>query len=154
MVGEDAGQIGVVPAGTALRLAEERGLDLVEIVPGARPPVCKIMDYGKYKYMLTKKEKTARKKQKVIHVKEIKVRPKIDVHDLNTKVKHAEEFLLKGDKVKVTVMFRGREMAHQDIGRGLMDKVKAALDGVAKVENEARMEGNNMVAVLAPKEKK
>ena len=144
----------MLPLSTAVRLAAESGYDLVEIVPGAKPPVCKIMDYGKYKYMLTKKERVAKKKQKVIHVKEIKLRPQIDVHDLNTKKIHIAEFLKRGDKVKVSVKFRGREMVHQDLGRKLMEQVKTDLAELIKVEHEPSMEGNQMIMVLAAKEKK
>jgi len=132
-------------------LAEERALDLVEVAPTARPPVVKIMDYGKYKFEEAKAARAAKKKQHVIQMKEVKYRPGIDDHDYNFKTKHAREFLQEGNKVKVTMMFRGRQMARPDLGRAVLDRVAADLAEVAKIEFEAKLEGRNMIMVLAPK---
>ena len=135
----------------ALTLAEQAGLDLVEISPGTQPPVCKILDYGKYKYQAQKKANEARKKQKTIEIKEIKIRPNIDTHDYGVKMKSIQRFFEEGDKVKVTLRFRGREMAHQEIGFQLLQQVKADTAEIAKVESEPRFEGRQVVMVLAPK---
>ncbi len=132
-------------------MAAEAGLDLVEVSPGAKPPVCKILDYGKYKYQAQKKAAEARKKQKTVEVKEIKMRPNIDTHDYEVKVKKMHEFFDDGDKVKVTLRFRGREMAHQELGAALLRKVQAQMEDVAKVEMYPRLEGRQMIMVLAPK---
>ena len=134
----------------ARRTAEERGLDLVEVAPNARPPVCKIMDYGRYKYEQAKKEKEAKKKQHHIAIKEMKFRPKIDDHDYDFKVAHVREFLEKGDKVKLTIMFRGREMMHQEFGRAILDRIKVDIEDLAIVEQEPKSEGRNMTMVVAP----
>lgn len=141
---------GVVATKDALRMAEEAGLDLVEVSPGAEPPVCKILDYGKYKYELQKKANEARKKQKTVDVKEIKLRPGIEKHDYEVKLRNAKRFLEDGDKVKVTLRFRGREMAHQDIGMGVMQKMKDDLAELAKVDMDARIEGRQAIMVLSP----
>ncbi len=143
--------IGVVPIQDALRSAEDVGLDLVEISPNADPPVCKILDYGKFKYEAQKKKNEARKKQRVIDVKEIKLRPNIDVHDYDVKMRNARRFIGDGDKVKVTLRFRGREMAHQELGMNVLDRVREELDELAKVEQVPKMEGRQMVMVLAPR---
>ena len=135
----------------ALVLAEQAGLDLVEISPGTEPPVCKILDYGKYKYQAQKKANEARKKQKVIEIKEIKIRPNIDTHDYSVKMKAIRRFFEEGDKVKVTLRFRGREMAHQELGMELLEQVKTDTAAIAKVESEPRFEGRQVVMVLAPK---
>jgi translation initiation factor IF-3 len=135
----------------ALAAARERQLDLVEIAPDARPPVCKIMDYGKYKYQAQKKAAEARKKQKVIEVKEIKLRPGIDTHDYDVKMRAMKRFFEEGDKVKVTMRFRGREMAHTELGFDLLQKVKADTEEIAKVEFEPKMEGRQMIMILAPR---
>ena len=135
----------------ALDLASEAGLDLVEVSPNANPPVCKILDYGKFKFQAQKKAAEAKKKQKVIEVKEIKMRPNIDTHDYETKMKRINKFLDQGDKVKVTLRFRGREMAHQELGMELLQKVKAEVDEIAKVELEPKLEGRQMLMVVAPK---
>ncbi len=132
-----------------IELAEEAGLDLVEISPNAEPPVCKVLDYGKYKYELQKKAAEARKKQKVIEIKEIKLRPMIDDHDFGIKMKNAKAFLEDGDKVKITLRFRGREMAHQDIAQAVLKRVRAELDVVGKVESEPSFEGRQIVMILA-----
>ena len=142
---------GVVPTRQAIMMAEEAGLDLVEVSPDAKPPVAKILDYGKFKYQEQKKANEARKKQKVIEIKEIKMRPMIDDHDYDVKMKAVKRFFEEGDKVKVTLRFRGREMAHQELGRQLLDRVKGDTVEIAKVESEPRFEGRQIVMVLAPK---
>ena len=143
--------VGVVPIRQAIMMAEEASLDLVEISPDAKPPVCKILDYGKFKFQEQKKAAEARKKQKVIEIKEIKVRPNIDTHDYEVKMRAMKRFFEEGDKVKVTLRFRGREMAHQDIGMRLLDRVKKDTVEIAKVESEPRFEGRQIVMVLAPR---
>jgi translation initiation factor IF-3 len=142
---------GVVDLVEAMRLAEEASLDLVEIVPNANPPVCKILDYGKFRFLEQKKAAEARKKQKIVEIKEIKLRPGIDDHDYETKMKAVMRFLEEGDKVKVTLRFRGREMAHTELGYRLLIKVKAETAAAAKVEAEPSMEGRQMIMVLAPR---
>lgn len=144
-------QLGVLSIEDALAQAAERGLDLVEVAPTARPPVVKIMDYGKYKFEEAKAARAAKKKQHVIHLKEVKYRPGIDDHDFDFKTRHAREFLGEGNKVKVTMMFRGRQMAHPELGRAVLDRVSSQLADVAKVEQEAKLDGRNMIMVLAPK---
>ena len=134
----------------ALKLAEDAGLDLVEVSPGASPPVCKILDYGKYKYEQQKKAAEARKKQKTIDVKEVKIRPNIEKHDYDVKMRNARRFLEGGDKVKVTMRFRGREMAHQDIGRDLLAKMQEELDEISTIELKPKLEGRQMIMILAP----
>jgi translation initiation factor IF-3 len=143
--------VGVVSLHEGLQRAYEAGLDLVEVSPNADPPVCKLLDLGKYKYELQKKANEARKKQKVIEIKEIKMRPMIDDHDYDVKMKAVKRFFEEGDKVKVTLRFRGREMAHQELGRQLLDRVKGDTVEIAKVESEPRFEGRQIVMVLAPK---
>ena len=142
---------GVVDFQTAIGMAEAAGLDLVEIAPNSSPPVCKILDYGKYKYQAQKKAAEARKKQKVVEVKEIKLRPMIDDHDYDVKMRSMKRFFEEGDKVKITLRFRGREMAHQELGFKLLDRVKADVGPMAKVESEPRFEGRQMIMVLAPR---
>ena len=154
LIGEDGEQLGIVPGKEALRMAQEAELDLVKIAPTAKPPVCKIIDYGKYRYELARKEKEAKKKQKVIEIKEVRLSPNIDTNDLNTKVGAARKFLEKGDKVKVTLRFRGREMAHQQIGMEVLNRVKDDLQELAVVESfPTKIEGRQMIMVLAPKKK-
>jgi translation initiation factor IF-3 len=149
---DDEGQNhGVIAIEEALRIAEEAGLDLVEISPNSRPPVVKVLDYGRYKFQSQKKAAEARKKQKVIEVKEVQLRPNIDTHDYETKMKAVQRFLDDGDRVKVTMRFRGREMAHQELGMQLLIKVKDQTEAIAKVESQPRSEGRQMVMVLAPK---
>ncbi len=150
VVGEDGEQLGVLPTRDALTRARELGLDLVEVAPNSRPPVCRIMDYGKYKYEQSKKARQARKRQHHVVVKEIKMRPKIETHDYDFKKKHIVEFLEHGDKVKVTLMFRGREMAHTDLGRKLLDQLSSELTDLAKVEAPPKQEGRNMTMLLTP----
>jgi translation initiation factor IF-3 len=142
---------GTVETMMAIKLATEAGMDLVEISPNNNPPVCKIMDYGKYKYSAQKKAAEARKKQKVVEIKEIKLRPMIDDHDYDVKMRAMQRFFEEGDKVKITLRYRGREMAHQEIGTKLLDKVKADVAEYAKVEQDARFEGRQVVMVLAPR---
>jgi len=143
--------VGVVSIRDALIAAEEAGLDLVEVSPNADPPVCKILDYGKFKYEAQKRANEARKKQKIIEVKEIKMRPNIDDNDYDVKMRSARRFLEEGDKVKVTMRFRGREMAHQDLGMNVLIKVRDDLQEMAKVEQMPKLEGRQMIMVLAPK---
>src|SRR5262249_34258384 len=144
-------QLGVLPIEEALAAAQERGLDLVEVAPMARPPVVKIMDYGKYKFEEAKAARAAKKKQHVIQIKEVKYRPGIDDHDFEFKTRHAREFLTEGNKVKVTMMFRGRQIAHLEFGKAVIDRVATSLADIGKIEQEAKLEGRNMVMVLAPK---
>ena len=151
LVDQNGTMIGVVPVGQALSQAETAGLDLVEVSPNADPPVCKILDYGKYKYDAQKRAAEARKKQKTIDVKEIKMRPGIDAHDYSVKMRSIVKFLEEGDKVKVTLRFRGREMAHQELGLRVLHRVRDDLDELAKVEQLPRLEGRQMVMVVAPK---
>ena len=151
LIAHDGEQLGVVPIEEALRAAQERGLDLVEVAPLARPPVVKIMDYGKYRFEQAKAARAAKKKQHVIHIKEVKYRPGIDEHDFEFKTRHAREFLTEGNKVKVTMMFRGRQLAHPELGQEVLNRVLEALKDVAKVETDAKLDGRNMTMVLAPK---
>jgi len=139
-----------VPTSEALKTAEEKGLDLVEISPGSKPPVCKIMDYGKYKYKLEVSEKLRKKKQSQIIVKEIKLRPKIDTNDLNIKKKQIEKFLSSGYKVKVTIMFRGREIVHKELGMNILDKLVEELKEKSVLELEPKLDGYNIIIILAP----
>ena len=147
----DGEQLGVLDTLEAIRKAEDFGLDLVEVQPNADPPVCKILDYGKFKYEAQKRANEARKKQKIIEVKEIKLRPNIDEHDYQVKMRNVQKFLDAGDKVKVTLRFRGREMAHQDLGANVLKRVRQETDEFAKVEAMPKMEGRQMIMVLAPK---
>lgn len=151
LIGENGEQLGVMSAREAQKLAEEAGLDLVKIAPTAKPPVCKIVDYGKFRYEQARKEKEAKKKQKVIDVKEIRLSPNIDTNDLNTKVNAAKKFLIKGDKVKVTLRFRGREMAHMNSSKHILDDFAASLSDVAVVEKAPKVEGRSMTMFLTEK---
>ncbi len=153
LIDEDGTRVGVVPLREALALAEERGLDLVEVAPNAVPPVCRVLDYGKYRYEQTKKEREARKHQKQAELKEVRLKPKTDDHDLDIKAKQARKFLLAGDKVKFTVRFRGREMAHPDIGREMLERIAEDLRDVATVEQRPLMEGRALSLMLAPSAK-
>jgi translation initiation factor IF-3 len=150
LIGADGENVGVVTPGRAMQLAEEAGLDLVEISPNAVPPVCKIMDFGKFKYETQKKEAEARKKQKIIEIKEVKFRPNTDTHDYEVKMRNVIRFLEDGDKVKVTLRFRGREMAHQDLGRVLLDRVAEDVKELGKIESMPRVEGRQMVMMIGP----
>jgi translation initiation factor IF-3 len=151
LVDENGQMVGVVGRNEAIAMAMDAGLDLVEIAPNADPPVCKILDFGKYKYEEQKKKNEARKKQKVIEVKEIKLRPSIDDHDYDVKMRSMNKFIEEGDKVKVTMRFRGRELAHQELGMNVLIRVRDDLDAVAKVEQMPRMEGRQMTMVISPK---
>lgn len=150
LIGADGENIGVVSPERALYLAEEAGLDLVEISPNAVPPVCKIMDYGKYKYETQKKEAEARKNQKIIEIKEIKFRPGTDTHDYEVKMRSVFKFLEEGDKVKITLRFRGREMAHMEIGKALLDRIAEDVKTAGKIESFPRLEGRQMVMMISP----
>ena len=150
MVGPDGAQIGILDTQEALELAAQQDLDLVEVASQADPPVCRIMDYGKYKYDQAVRQKEARKKQSLVVVKEMKMRPKIDRHDYETKKGHVVRFLRQGAKVKVTIMFRGREMAHQDLGRKLLDRLAEDVVEIAKVDTAPKVDGRNMTMVLGP----
>ena len=151
LVSEDGEQLGVMSAKEAMRLAREANLDLVKIAPQAKPPVCKIIDYGKYRYEMARKEKEARKKQKVIDVKEIRLSPNIDVNDLNTKMNHARKFLSDGSRVKVSVRFRGRELAHTATGKVILEQFAEKLSDVAVIDKPAKLEGKSMVMFLSEK---
>jgi len=151
---EDGEDSIVLPLRDALTHAVEKGLDLVEISPNAKPPVCRVMDYGKYRFEQLKREKEAKKNQRVVQLKEVKFRPNIEDHDFDTKVKNAERFLLDGDKVKATIMFRGREITHQDLGRVLLQRMADVLADVAVQEKPPKTEGKNMTAIFAPKSNK
>lgn len=145
-------QLGIMPVREAQRLAEEKHLDLVEVSPAAKPPVCRIMDIGKYKYEQSKREKEARKKQKIVTVKEVKLRPSIEEHDFNVKAKNAARFLKDGDKVKATIIFRGREIVHTQLGQKLLVRLAEYLNDYATVERQPKLEGKNMIMILAPKQ--
>ena len=151
MIDPDGNQIGVIPTYRALATAADFGLDLVEISPNADPPVCKIMDYGRYKYEQTKKQQEAKKKQSTFQVKEIKIRPKTGDHDLQIKIGHIKRFIAKRDKVKVTVIFRGREITLSGLGRDMLERVVEATEEIAVVEQQAKFEGRTIVMILAPK---
>ena len=151
LVGEDGEQLGVMSARDAQKMAEEAGLDLVKIAPTAKPPVCKIVDYGKFKYEQARKDKEAKKKQKTIEIKEIRMSPNIDTNDLNTKMNAARKFLQKGDKVKVTLRFRGREMAHMYASKHILDEFAEALSDIAVIEKPAKVEGRSMAMFLTEK---
>ena len=144
-------QLGIMPTREALRLAEEQHLDLVEVAPKAKPPVCRIMDFGKYRYEQQKREKEVRKKQKVITIKEVKLRPNIEQHDFEVKMKNALRFVQEGNKVKVTIMFRGREMSHPELGREVLSRVAEQMKDLVIIERDAKLEGRNMIMILAPK---
>lgn len=151
LIGEDGEQLGIVSVKEAMRLAEEAGLDLVKIAPTAKPPVCKIVDYGKFKYEQLRKEKEAKKKQKVVEIKEIRLSPNIDTNDLNTKMNAARKFITKGDRVKVTLRFRGREMAHMNSSKHILDDFAENLSDVAVVEKAPKVEGRSMTMFLTVK---
>jgi translation initiation factor IF-3 len=151
LIDEEGVNVGVVSFYDALDRAEEAGLDLVEIAPNSVPPVCKLLDYGRFKYQSQKKAAEARKNQKVVEIKEVKLRPGIDDHDYDVKMKQSRKFFEEGDKVKITLRFRGREMAHQDLGIQVLDRVRTDVADVAKVESEPRLEGKQMIMILAPR---
>ena len=151
LIGEDGEQLGILSSEQALEIAEERGLDLVKISPQAVPPVCKLMNYGKFRFEQSKREKEAKKNQHTVEIKEIRMSPGIDVGDFNTKLKNAQKFLSEGNRVKVSVRFRGREMAHTEIGKDLLDQFAASCTEMANLEKNAKLEGRNMSIFLAPK---
>ncbi len=151
VVDPEGNQLGIMPLREALRMAEERQQDLVEIAPQAKPPVCRIMDFGKHKYEQSKRDKEAKKKQRVINIKEVKMRPNIEDHDFNVKAKNAARFLKDGDKVKATIIFRGREIVHPSLGQQLLVKLAEELKDMANVERHPKLEGKNMIMILAPK---
>ena len=150
VIGSDGGNLGTLPLSKAIEMAKQEGLDLIEISPNANPPVCKIMDMGKYKYDLQKKANQAKKKQKTVSLKEIKLRPGTESHDYNFKIKNAKKFITKGDKVKFTVKFKGREMQHTELGKDLMNKIIEETKDVAKVESKPKFEGRQMVMIIQP----
>ena len=151
LIGNDGEQLGVFPTQEALNMAEEKDQDLVEVAPNSHPPVCRIMDYGKFKYQQSKRAHEAKKKQKIIHVKEVKLRPNTDQHDYNFKLRNAFRFLESGDKVKVLVFFRGREIVHRENGQKLLVRVTETLEDIAVVEQEAKQEGRTLCMIFAPK---
>ncbi len=151
MINSDGSQVGILPLKEAMRIAEEQGLDLVEVAPGAKPPVCRIMNYGKYKYQQSKRTHDARKHQTVIQVKEVKLRPRTEEHDFEFKLRHAQRFLSDGNKVKVSVLFRGREMAYPEHGMEVINRFIEGVKDLMVVEQPPRLEGRNMVAILSPK---
>ena len=151
VIGADGSQLGILEVDAALRMAEDLGLDLVEVAATARPPVVRIMDYGKYKFEMAKQARQAKKKQHVIELKEVKYRPGIDDHDFDTKTRHARRFLEEKNKVKVTMMFRGRQVAHPELGQAVLDRVATALNDVGKIESSGRLEGKSITMILAPK---
>ena len=147
-------QLGIMPTREALRMAEEQHLDLVEVAPKAKPPVCRIMDFGKYRYEQQKREKEAKKKQKTINIKEVKLRPNIEQHDFDVKLKNALRFVEEGNKVKVTIMFRGRELSHPELGKEVLGRVAETLGDSVTIERGAKLEGKNMTMIVAPKAQK
>ena len=151
VIGADGSQIGIIPTHEALRLAEEQGLELVEVNPRAAPPVCKIMDFGKFKYETSKKEKASRRHQSTIVLKEIKLRPKTDKHDLDFKIKHIRDFLGEGNKCKLVIVFRGREIVHPETGQAMLDRVVKTVADIAMVEQRPMMEGRRMVMIIGPR---
>lgn len=151
VIDADGQQIGVLPIEEALALAQDRNLDLVEVAPNTKPPVCKVMDFGKYKYKLSKKAQEAKKKQKVILVKEVKLRPKTEEHDYQFKMRHIRRFLEEGNKAKITVIFKGREMAHLHLGQEMLNRIAQEITDDGIIEQEAKQEGRNLTMVIAPK---
>lgn len=154
VIGKDGEQIGVVSKSEALRLAEQANLDLVLVAPNAKPPVARVMDYGKFRYEQQKKEREAKKNQKTITVKEVRLSPSIDEHDFNTKLKNARKFLEKGDKVKASIRFRGRAITHKDLGREVLERLAEEVSDIAAIEQKAKMDGRSMFIMLAPKAEK
>lgn len=151
VIDTDGKQIGIMDIQKALKLAKSKQLDLVQVAPKANPPVCRIMDYGKYKYEQSKKEKEAKKKQKVINVKELRMSPNIEEHDLQVRIKNARRFLKEGDKVKVTIKFRGREITHNSLGKEVLENFAESVKDLAVIEKKPKLEGRNMIMILAPK---
>ena len=151
VIDPDGKQVGVLPVKEAIRLSEERGLELVEVAPNSQPPVCRIMNYGKYKYQQSKRSQEARKHQTVIHIKEVKVRPRTEEHDFQFKLRHVKRFLDEGNTVKISILFRGREIAHPEFGKELLNRFIEGVKDVMVIEQSPRLEGRNMVMILAPK---
>ena len=151
VIGHDGAQLGIIPVRKALELAAQEHLDLVEVAPNADPPVCKIMDYGKFKYQQNKRSQEAKKKQTVIQVKEVKIRPKTDEHDLLVKIRHIKRFLAQKDKAKITILFRGREIAYADQGMKVLERIKEELKDEIVIEQQPKMEGRNLIMIVAPK---
>lgn len=151
VINQDGQQLGVIATSEGMRLAKEAGLDLVEVAPNSRPPVCRIMDYSRYKYDQEKKERQARKKQVIVHLKEIKMKPKIGEHDYQTKLRHLKRFLERKDKAKVSMIFRGREMTHMELGRNILNRLVKDLSDIAEIEKQPLLEGRVITMVLAPK---
>jgi len=151
VIDPDGNQVGVLPVKEAIKIAEERGLDLVEVAPNSQPPVCRIMNYGKYKYQQSKRTQEARKHQTVIRIKEVKVRPRTEEHDFQFKLRHVKRFLDEGNKVKISILFRGREIAHPEFGKELLNRFVEGVKDVTVIEQSPRLEGRNMVMILAPK---
>tara|TARA_B100000686_G_scaffold86684_1_gene93558 strand:- start:287 stop:892 length:606 start_codon:yes stop_codon:yes gene_type:complete len=154
VIGDDGEPLGTVPTEEAIRIAEDQGLDLVEVAPNSNPPVCRIMDYGKHKYKASKKAHEAKKNQKVVHVKEVKFRPNTDQHDFDFKIKHVQRFLENGDKAKVVIFFKGREIVHREFGQKVLERVAEKTEDIAIIEQSAKQEGRTLVMVLAPKNTK
>ncbi|MGP0566215.1 translation initiation factor IF-3 [Nitrospina sp. 32_T5] len=154
VIGADGEQLGTFPTHEALSMAQENDLDLVEVAPHANPPVCRIMDYGKYKYKQSKRAHEAKKNQRVIHVKEVKFRPNTDQHDFNFKIKHAQRFLEAGDKAKIVIFFKGREIVHRENGQRLLERVAETLEDLADIEQASKQEGRTLTMILVPKKKK
>ncbi|RAL26812.1 translation initiation factor IF-3 [Thermoflavimicrobium daqui] len=152
LIGPSGDQLGIKPLKEALKLAQEQNLDLVNVAPQAKPPVCRIMDYGKFRYEQSKREKEARKKQKIIQVKEVRLSPTIDENDVRTKLKNVKKFLEKGDKVKLTIRFRGREITHQEIGRRVLDRMANEVKDLSDIERQPKVEGRQMIMILTPKQ--
>ena len=151
VIDPDGKQVGVLPVKEAIRLSEERGLDLVEVAPNSQPPVCRIMNYGKYKYQQSKRSQEARKHQTVIHIKEVKVRPRTEEHDFQFKLRHVKRFLDEGNTVKISILFRGREIAHPEFGKEMLNRFIEGVKDMMVIEQSPRLEGRNMVIILAPK---
>jgi len=154
VIGDDGEPLGVIPTDEAIRMAEDQDLDLVEVAPNSNPPVCRIMDYGKHKYKASKKAHEAKKNQKVVHVKEVKFRPNTDQHDFDFKMKHVHRFLENGDKAKVVIFFKGREIVHREFGQKVLERVAEQTEDIAIIEQSAKQEGRTLVMVLAPKNTK
>ena len=154
VIADEGEQLGIISIGEALKIAESRGRDLIEIVPNANPPVCKLMDFGKYRYEQTKRDKIQKKHQQVTQVKEIRFHPNTDTHDFEFKTRHAREFISEGNKVKATVVFKGREITYQDQGRELLDRFTEKMSDISRIEQEAKMEGRQMIVIYVPDKKK
>jgi translation initiation factor IF-3 len=152
LIGVDGSQLGIKPLKEALRLAQEANLDLVNVAPQAKPPVCRIMDYGKYRYEQSKREKEARKNQKIIQVKEVRLSPSIEENDVQTKLNNVKKFLQKGNKVKLTIRFRGREITHQELGRRILDRMADEVKEISEIERPPKLEGRQMIMILTPKQ--